>query len=65
MHATNSLQVVSKCVPSFPGSSPLRRGLVHTVCACAKYICDLLSESLAHPAFYENRDKTGNQYIDV
>ena len=31
MHATNSLQAVSKCVASFPGSSPLRRGLVHTV----------------------------------
>ena len=28
-------------------------------------ICDLLSENLAHPEFYENRDKTRNRYIDV
>ena len=27
--------------------------------------CDPLSENLAHPAFYENWDKTGNRYIDV
>ena len=30
-----------------------------------KMICDPLSKNLAHPAFYENRDKTGNWYIDV
>ena len=29
------------------------------------YICDLLSENPAHPAFDENPDKTGNQCIDV
>ena len=29
------------------------------------YICDPLSENPAHPAFYENRDKTGDRYIDV
>ena len=29
------------------------------------YICDPLSENPAHPAFYENRDKTGNRCIDV
>ena len=28
-------------------------------------ICDPLSENPAHPAFYENRDKTGNRCIDV
>ena len=28
-------------------------------------ICDPLSENPAHPALYENRDKTGNRYIDV
>ena len=28
-------------------------------------ICDLLSENLAHPAFYENQDKTRNRYTDV
>ena len=28
-------------------------------------ICDLLSENPAHPAFHENRDKTGNRHIDV
>jgi len=28
-------------------------------------ICDPLSKNPAHPAFYENRDKTGNWYIDV
>ena len=27
--------------------------------------CDRLSENPAHPAFYENWDNTGNQYIDV
>ena len=27
--------------------------------------CDPLSENPAHPAFYENRDKTGNRYVDV
>ena len=29
------------------------------------YICDPLSENLAHPALYENRNKTGNLYINV
>ena len=28
-------------------------------------IRDLLSENPAHPAFCENRDKTGNWHIDV
>ena len=28
-------------------------------------ICDPLSENLAHRAFYENRDKTGNRYTNV
>ena len=28
-------------------------------------ICDPLSENPAHPAFHENRDKTGNRHIDV
>ena len=28
-------------------------------------ICDPLSENPAHCAFYENRDKTGNQYTNV
>ena len=32
--------------------------------ACAD-ICDPLSENPAHPAFYDNRDKTGNRHIDV
>ena len=27
--------------------------------------CDPLTENPAHPAFYENRDKTRNRYIDV
>ena len=28
-------------------------------------ICDALSENLAHRAFYENQDKTGNRYANV
>ena len=32
---------------------------------CSHSICDPLSENPAHPAFYENRDKTGNWYSDV
>ena len=30
-----------------------------------KLICDLLNKNPTHPAFYENRDKTRNQYINV
>ena len=29
------------------------------------HICDPLSENLAHRAFYENRDKTGNWCTNV
>ena len=29
------------------------------------FICDPLSENPAHPAFYENRNKTGNWCVDV
>ena len=36
-----------------------------TVVSSADYICDPLIENPAHPAFYENRDKTENRYTDV
>ena len=38
-------------------------GMVLTVCTCVK--CGPLSENPALCAFCENRDNTGNRYIDV
>ena len=56
------------------GGSFAATALVH-VCMCGLVIfgsqvssfiiCDPLSENLAHCAFYENRDNTGNQYTNV
>ena len=35
--------------------------LLHRICPAGYEICDPLSENPAYPAFYENRDKTGNR----
>ena len=45
------------CVPNLDPVIP--------IITCNNDNCDPLSENPAHPAFYENRDKTGNRCIDV